>query len=307
MKAIVTGASGFLGKWLVNELLNKGVIVIALVNSSSVIPSEWDNEHNLKLHRIPLEKLSESERTLSQYKPIEYFFHLAWSGTSGDLRYDNSLQISNIQYACDATRIAEYLACTKYINFGSIMEYDAAKMLALSTAEMGIGSIYSVSKMAADLMSRALASKMKLFYNNVIISNIYGPGEKSGRFVNTIIRKMLANEKIALTACNQKYDFIYVKDAINAILTVADLGTPGESYYIGNTTQMPLREYILQMRDILCSQSELEFGAIPLAGEPLTYQEFNTGKLEMELGFKPSVSFKEGINKTRDWITENEY
>ncbi|MCM1144036.1 MAG: NAD(P)-dependent oxidoreductase [Blautia sp.] len=306
MRAVVTGATGFVGKWLVNELLSQGDEVTVIVRNRQMIPVEW------------LDKLCIIERTMEQLADIQkedfgnrtqdIFFHLAWAGTSGMDRADIGLQLGNVQFTCEAVCLAERVGCSKFINAGSIMEYEAMQYLSSDGAVPGLGNIYSTAKLTADFMAKIVAAKANIAYVNVIISNIYGPGERSARFLNTVLRKMLGNEKIALTHGNQLYDFIYVSDAVRAMITAGKKGKANTAYYIGNVRQRPLKEYVICMKSILNSDSELGFGEIPFQGALLTYHEFDTGRLE-QLGFWPAVTFEEGVKLTRDWILggENEY
>lgn len=67
-------------------------------------------------------------------------------------------------------------------------------------------------------MAKIVSVNAEIEYINVIISNIYGAGEESERFFNTTLRKMMNHEKIPLTHGEQMYDFIYVSDAVRAII-----------------------------------------------------------------------------------------
>ena len=303
MKAVVTGATGFVGKWLVEELLRQGDEVTVIVRNSNSVPCNWKTQ--VHIVEASLEQLSHLTVNDFNMATADMFFHFAWAGTSGMDRADTEMQLANVQYACDAVRLASILNCKRFVNAGSIMEYEAMAYVPQDTTKPGMGYIYSIAKLTADCMAKTVATKEKIGYINVIISNIYGIGEKSARFLNTTMRKMLNNERIPLTHGEQLYDFIYVEDAVKAIILAGKEGIENSSYYIGNVDQKPLKEYIVEMRDVLKSVSELAFGEVPFVGPRLTYHEFSTRGLT-ELGFFPAVSFAEGIKLTKDWMVEVE-
>jgi UDP-glucose 4-epimerase len=300
LRVVVTGATGFVGKWLVRELLKKNIDVIALVRNPSRAFLEWNNEVKLVSCALDEMKLIRLEEIIT--KPVQLFFHLAWAGTSGLERSDEKLQLKNVEYACAAVRLAKELGCRKFINAGSIMEYEAMNFIPSDGSQPGLGNIYSTAKLTADFMAKTVATNLGLTYCNIIISNIFGPGEKSARFFNSILRKMLTNEAIPLTHGHQTYDFIYASDAATAILEVGFKGKNNEAYYIGNSTQRTLKEFVREMRDTVGSESELQFGKVPFNGTMLTYREFDTDKIEKQFGFKPEVDFKTGVLKTKEWI-----
>ena len=78
----------------------------------------------------------------------------------------------------------------------------------------------------------------------VIITNIYGVGEKSARMIYTSINKLVHKEHCSFTAGYQTYDFIYITDAINSIIAVAEKGKAFNRYYIGSGEPKPLREFL---------------------------------------------------------------
>lgn len=303
MKVVVTGATGFVGKWLVRELLTQGDEVTVIVRNCKRVPEEWNGK--VQVVEASLDQLSQLLPQNFVWKTADIFFHMAWAGTSGMERADSVLQLKNVQAACDAVRLAKQLQCNRFVNAGSIMEYEAMQFIPQKGTLPGMGNIYSTAKLTADFMAKTVATKEEMDYINVIISNIYGAGERSARFLNTTLRKMINNEVIPLTHGRQLYDFIYASDAARGIVLAGKKGEKNAAYYIGNSSQRPLKEFILEMYDTIKSESELLFDKVPLTGAMLTYEEFDTKGLK-KLGFVPEVSFDEGVLLTRDWILEEE-
>lgn len=300
MKAIVSGATGFVGKWLVEELIKSQYEVMAFVHNMNKVPEAW--KRKLKLVECKLSELSTLRVSADHENDYDVFFHLAWDGTSGIRKSNIDLQLNNVKYSCDAMILAQKLGCKKFVYAGSIMEYEAMGFIPQDGSQPGGGYIYSSAKLAADFMLKTLAAQISIEYYNVIISNIYGAGEISERFLNSIIRKMIKGVSIDLTHGNQMYDFIYVTDAVRAIVRVSENGKAFSSYYIGNSKVRPLREFVLDMKKILKSESALNFGKIPFNGAILDYTKFNTAKLEEELNIIPEISFKMGVEFTKDWM-----
>lgn len=303
MKVIITGATGFVGQNLVKELAAQNAEVTALVRDRDRIPQDWRLCRNIHCFECGMgEYLTASDTVLKDVRG-DIFIHLAWAGTSGMQRADYGLQLSNIRAACDAVWLAGKLDCTRFINAGSIMEYEAGQYLSADDAEPGGGYIYSTAKLAADYMAKCVAGQINLSYINIIISNIYGAGETSERFLVSTVRKLLKNEPIPLTEGRQLYDFIYVTDAVKAVAAIANAGKASGSYYIGNSVPYPLREFLLRMKQTLASSSVLDFGSVPFKGPMLSYKEFDTARLERELGFVPEISFEKGIILLKEWLT----
>lgn len=293
MKIIVTGATGFVGVNLVACLEKNGHQVMAIVREKKADFTAFSP--NVVVCEIPMERYHIYRPVKEQY---DIFIHLAWAGTSGESRADYDMQIKNIQYSCDAVKLAHRFGCKRFIYAGSIMEYDAESLL---HSNEGICPpktyIYNTAKLSAGLMAKSLAYEYGMEYCSYIISNVFGPGEHSERFINSMVRRMIANEIIQLTHGRQKYDFIYIDDAVNAMMIVALSGINQYSYYIGNETVETLKTYVERMKKVIGSNSELEYGRIPLLMKTLDYSEFDTSRMKKEFGWSPQVNFETGIQK----------
>lgn len=301
MKAVVTGATGFVGTWLVRELLSQGHSVSVILRDKTKLAQ--DIKGQVHIVEADLAQISELQEALFVEQDMDLFFHFAWAGTSGMDRASEEIQLSNVQYTCDAVRLAKRLHCSRFIYAGSIMEYEAMQYIADDGTRPGLGNIYSTAKLTADFMAKTLCVNEGMSYINVLISNIYGAGEYSARFLNTTMRKLMQNEPVALTHGEQLYDFIYVTDAVRAICLAAVNGQENETYYIGHSKQKPLKEFVLELKQVLDSSSKLGFWEVPFAGAMLQYNEFDAAKLET-LGFVPQVSFADGVTLTKRWMME---
>nr|MCR5764389.1 NAD-dependent epimerase/dehydratase family protein [Treponema sp.] len=164
------------------------------------------------------------------------------------------------------------------------------------------GYIYGTGKLAAHLMCESVAKLQDVNFIPIIITNIYGAGEKSARLINTSVRKLLNGERCSFTEGYQMYDFIYITDAISSIVEVSEKGKPFNRYYIGSGNPKPLREYLLEMRDVVAPGVELGLGDIPFNGIDIDYSQFKLKKVEDDTGYKNKISFRDGIKMTMDFI-----
>lgn len=297
-RAIVTGANGFIGKTLVNALLkNKYEIValdirfddVLLNNPAVTCVSVMDKEVMELVNEIPL---------------MEYdcFFHLAWAGTSGPMRADYNVQLNNVKLACDYICLCKEIGCKRVIYASSINEMETYEYLQSDDIEPAGGYIYGTGKLAAHLMGETVAKLNGIEFIPVIITNIYGVGEKSARMIYTSISKLLKKEHCSFTAGYQTYDFIYITDAINSIIAVAEKGKAFNRYYIGSGEPKPLREFLLEMRDIVDPEAEIGLGDIPFKGIDISYAQFDLKKVERDTGYRNEIPFAKGIAMTAEYI-----
>lgn len=298
--AVVTGASGFVGRAVVSELLQQEVEVFSIVHSETLVPSELIGSHIIACDMRNYDTLP---NRIKEYSP-DVYFHFAWEGSAGLLRGNEKVQLANVQGTCNAVLAAVAMGCKKFVFASSIMEYEVDKEIK-SMGNPGVNSIYSVAKISADYMARILSSNLGIDYISSLISNIYGPGENSPRLINCCIRKLLKGEHVSLTSGTQLYDFIYITDAAKMFTAIGYNGVAGSIYYIGNRKVRPLRSFLEELRDVISPDARLGFGELPFSGVSLTYNEFDKELLYQHTGIEPQVSFLEGIVKTRDWIVRD--
>lgn len=295
---IVTGANGFIGKTLVNALLEKGYRVVALdIRFDDVLAND---------ERVTCVSVMNKEvvALVDEIPHQEYrcFFHLAWAGTSGPARADYAVQLNNVKLACDYIKLCGEIGCNRVVYASSINEMETYEYLQSDNIEPAGGYIYGTGKLAAHLMGETVAKLNGIEFIPVIITNIYGVGEKSARMIYTSINKLVHKEHCSFTAGYQTYDFIYITDAINSIIAVAEKGKAFNRYYIGSGEPKPLREFLLKMRDIVDPEAELGLGDIPFKGVNISYDQFDLKKVERDTGYKNKVSFAEGIRMTAEYI-----
>lgn len=295
---IVTGANGFIGKTLVNALLEKGYHVVALDIRFDDVLANDDRVTCVNVMNKEVAALAEE----IPHQEYRCFFHLAWAGTSGPARADYVVQLNNVKLACDYIKLCSEIGCNRVVYASSINEMETYEYLQSDNIEPAGGYIYGTGKLAAHLMGETVAKLNGIEFIPVIITNIYGVGEKSARMIYTSINKLVHKEHCSFTAGYQTYDFIYITDAINSIIAVAEKGKAFNRYYIGSGEPKPLREFLLEMRDIVDPEAELGLGDIPFKGVDISYDQFDLKKVEQDTGYKNEVPFAEGIRMTAEYI-----
>lgn len=295
---IITGANGFIGKTLVNALLEKGYHVVALDIYFDDILAKDDRVTCINVLNKEVTALA------AEIPQREYmcFFHLAWAGTSGPARADYAVQLNNVKLACDYIKLCGEISCKRVVYASSINEMETYEYLQSDDIEPAGGYIYGTGKLAAHLMGETVASLNGIEFIPVIITNIYGVGEKSARMIYTSINKLVHKEHCSFTAGYQTYDFIYITDAIRSIIAVAEKGKAFNRYYIGSGEPKPLREFLLEMRDIVDSEAELGFGDLPFRGVDISYDQFDLKKVERDTGYVNQIPFAKGIEMTAEWL-----
>ena len=295
---IVTGANCFIGKTLVNALLEKGYHVVALdVRFDDVLA----NEERVTCVNVTNKEVAALAEEIP-HQEYRCFFHLAWAGTSGPARADYAVQLNNVKLACDYIKLCSEIGCKRVVYASSINEMETYEYLQSDNIEPAGGYIYGTGKLAAHLMGETVAKLNGIEFIPVIITNIYGVGEKSARMIYTSINKLVHKEHCSFTAGYQTYDFIYITDAINSIIAVAEKGKAFNRYYIGSGEPKPLREFLLEMRDIVDPEAELGLGDIPFKGVDISYDQFDLKKVERDTGYRNEVPFAEGIRMTAEYI-----
>lgn len=295
---IVTGANGFIGKNLISALLKRGYDVVALDIYFDDILANNKHVQCVNVQGKEVSKLK-SEIPKGDY---ECFFHLAWAGTSGQGRADYEMQLNNVKITCDYIKLCCEIGCKRVVYASSINEMETYEYLQSDDIEPSGGYIYGTGKLAAHLMGETVAKLIGVEFIPVIITNIYGVGEKSARMIYTSIYKLIHKEHCSFTAGYQTYDFIYITDAINSIIAVAEKGRAFNRYYIGSGEPKPLREFLLKMRDIVDPEAEIGLGDIPFKGVDISYTQFDFKKVERDTGYINQTSFSEGIKMTADYI-----
>ena len=151
---IVTGANGFIGKTLVNALLEKGYHVVALdIRFDDVLV----NDDRVTCVSVLNKEVSE----LAKEIPAEdymCFFHLAWAGTSGPARADYAVQLNNVKLACDYIKLCAEVGCKRVVYASSINEMETYEYLQSDDIEPAGGYIYGTGKLAAHLMGETVAN-----------------------------------------------------------------------------------------------------------------------------------------------------
>lgn len=295
---IVTGANGFIGKTLVNALLEKGYHVVALdIRFDDVLA----NDERVTCVNVMNKEVAALAEEIP-HQEYRCFFHLAWAGTSGPARADYTVQLNNVKLACDYILLCKEVGCKRVVYASSINEMETYEYLQSDDIQPAGGYIYGTGKMAAHLMGETVAYMNGVEFVPVIITNIYGVGEKSARMIYTSINKLVHKEHCSFTAGYQTYDFIYITDAINSIIAVAEKGKAFNRYYIGSGEPKPLREFLIEMKNIVDPEAEIGLGDVPFRGVDISYDQFDLKKVERDTGYKNEVPFAEGIRMTADYI-----
>ena len=315
--AILTGANGFVGGALLKELLVNGYKPFCIIRPSSKeeflakldkLSSDGIDTSQVVIVPEDLSNIDSIKNTLKSYTDgFDVFFHLAWHGSAGVDRSDLGLQLLNVKVSADMVELAKYLSCSVFVGAGSIMEDEVLKMSYQRSGKTSPNYIYSSAKLEAHLVCQIKAEALGLDFRWAKSTNAFGEGDNTGRFVNTMLRKMMNNEPCTFSKADQFYDFIYITDAAKAFRLIAERGQNKQIYCLGSGKATMLRDFIAIMKDVTNTSSTLVFSDNTTGVCYLDRNSFSTDTLTEDTDYSPNISFREGISKTVDYLRQIYY
>jgi len=293
-KVIITGATGFIGAPLVKKFINNGDEVYALIRPDSPNLHKFDGVSGVEV--LPLD-IRDVEKASEYLEHAEYFIHAAWEGIRGEARQDIGLQKQNYENALKAAQTAKKLGCKAFLGIGSQAEYGITEQAITEEVLEEPVTEYGRRKLETckTLQQLYTGSDMRILWARVF--SAYGPGDTPNSLIDICIRDMKQGNDLLLTECIQNWNYIYIDDAVEAIYRLITNEDCVGIYNIASKDNRSLKEYVLELKSLLKSESVLRFGAIPYGAVGPTGFSVDIEKLCTMLQWEPEVSFAEGIQK----------
>ena len=300
MKSVViTGATGMIGYSLVEYFLQNNIKVTAILRPNSSKRSIMPEHPLLTIYECSLSRLY-TFKVPNDFH-ADTFFHLGWEGTNGQYRNDFFIQSDNIKYTLYAVDLARKMKCKTFVYAGSQAEYGRVEGILSPNTPTNPETAYGMAKLCAETMSRKQCQKFGITHSTARILSVYGPYDGENTMIATAIRKMLNNEPTMFTACEQEWDYLYVKDAAKALYLIAQKATDGSVYCLGSGVCRKLSYYIETIRNIINPDIELGIGKLPYSDNQVMMLQADISNLKEDLDFEPKYSFQDGIWETIDW------
>lgn len=309
MRIVVTGATSFIGRAVVEELLEKRHQVFAAVRPDSAGRGELEamqRETGGQLTVLPVD-LSACG-TLDRHPALEgradLWLHLGWEGSGSANRTNPEIQARNIGYALEALGAAARLGCTRFLFSGSQAEYGIADGLMREDSPCHPVSEYGKDKLEVCRRAGERAAELGITYLHARIFSVYGPGDHPWSLVSSCVDTFLKGGHMEFGACTQLWNYLYIKDAVRAITGLLLAKSPSGVYNVAGNDTRPLREFIGEIHRLCGGRGTFEYGKRPPNAEGVVSLKPDTGKLYRTANFQPRISFEEGI---REMIANHEF
>lgn len=298
-RAIVTGATGAVGTALVRVLAERDIAVTVLCRPGSVRRENIPQHPRVRVCFADLTRLREAAVELDD--SCDAFFHLAWTGTVGAARNDMFQQNKNVEYALEAVELAASLGCKIFVGAGSQAEYGRVEGKLCADTPVFPENGYGIAKLCAGQMTRIACAQKGIQHVWARILSVYGPYDNPNSMVMSGISALLRGECPRYTPGEQEWDYLYSEDAAQALLLMAEKGKSGMVYPLGSGQTQRLKNYIAAIRDAVNPALPVALGALPYPENQVMYLCADISSLTQDVGFRPRVSFEDGIQKTVDW------
>lgn len=318
-KILVTGADGFIGSHLVEELVQRGHEVKAFVLYNSFNSWGWIDTLPASV-RSSLEVFAGDIRDPYGVKTAmngcDVVFHLAaliaipYSYHSPDTYVD-----TNIKGTLNIVQAARELGTQKVIHTSTSEVYGTARFVPITEEHPLQGqSPYSASKIGADQIALSFYRSFNTPVTVMRPFNTYGPRQSARAVIPTIISQLARGKyKLKLGALHPTRDFNYVHDTVRGFIAAAEADSVlGEVVNVGSNYEVSIGETVALIAEIMAKEIEIETEQVRLRPEKSEVERLwaDNSKAKRLLGWEPhyggKAGFKRGLEDTVAWFTNSE-
>jgi len=309
----VTGAGGFIGSHLTENLVKLGAKVTAIVRYNSMnswgFIDSFDKDTKEKINVI-CGNLKDSDFIRKNMKNIDVVFHLgalisipySYVGPRDNFE-TNVLGTLNIMEAAKENNVEKVIHTSSSEVYGTPDKVPIKEDFKLKGQ-----SPYSASKIGADKVAESFYYSYSLPVVIVRPFNAYGPRQSARAIIPTLITQALQRGKIVMGNPSPTRDLNYVQDIVNGFMCAAEAKKAvGETVNLGTGKEISMGELAEEIRNIINPNIEIiqdKNRFRPSKSEVMRLCCDNS-KAKKLLNWEPKINLKEGLNRTISWIKEN--
>lgn len=318
-KILVTGADGFIGSHLVEELVNLGCNVRAFVLYNSFNSWGWLDASPKQIKdniEIFIGDIRDPHGIKEAMKGCDIVLHLAaliaipYSYHSPDTYID-----TNIKGTLNIVQAARELGIEKIVHTSTSEVYGTAQFVPITEEHPLQGqSPYSASKIGADQIAMSFYNSFSTPVAIVRPFNTYGPRQSARAVIPTVITQIAnGKQKIKLGALNPTRDFNYVKDTVRGFIAIAECeNSVGQVINIGSNYEISIGDTVECIAEVMGAKIEIQTDDLRLRPEKSEVERLwaDNAKAKSILGWEPIYGgregFKRGLKETIEWFTNPE-
>ncbi len=309
MKALVTGAAGFIGSHLSERLIADGAAVTGLDCFSDYYPRER-KEHNLEgLRRSPgftlVEAALDAVDLPRLLDGVTHVFHLAaqagvrksWGRDFRVYTVNNVDATQVLLEACVGRSLDGFVYASSSSVYG-----DSVPLPMNEQAVPQPVSPYGVTKLAAEHLCHLYQHNYGVPAVSVRYFTVYGPRQRPDMGFHRFFRATMRGDSVVQYGDGrQTRDFTFVTDAVAATVAAATRGTPGAVYNVGGGSRVELLDTFELIRRITGRPLRIDQLDAQLGDMRDTYAE--TSRARADLSFAPTVSLEQGLRAQFEWMS----
>lgn len=315
-KILVTGADGFIGSHLTEELIKRGYNVRAFVYYNSFNSWGWldslpaDIKRNLDVFAGDIRDpygVKEAMKGCTHVLNLAALIAIPYSYHSPDTYVD-----TNIKGTLNIVQAARELGIEKVVHTSTSEVYGTAQYVPIDENHPLQGqSPYSATKIAADQMALSFYKSFDTPVSIIRPFNTYGPRQSARAVIPTIIGQIASgNTTIKLGATSPTRDFNFVKDTVNGFISVMNSDSAiGEIINIGSNFEVSIGETAETIADIMNIDLKIETDEQRLRPDKSEVERLwaDNQKAKQLIGWEPvyggKEGFKRGLEETIEWFT----
>lgn len=312
-RILVTGAGGFIGSHLVEELVKKGCKVRAFVHYNSFNRWGWLDYVDKKIKNsveIFAGDVRDPNGVKESMQNIDVIFHLAaligipYSYHSPDTYVD-----TNIKGTLNILQAARDLGTEKVICTSTSEVYGTAQFVPI-TEEHPINpqSPYSATKASADFLALSFYRSFNLPVSIIRPFNTYGPRQSARAIIPTIITQIASGRtRIKLGSISPTRDFTCVKDTVEGFIKVAESGKSiGKVINIGSNFAISIEDLAVLISKLMNTKIKIEEETQRQRSEKSEVERLcaDNANAKRLLEWSPKYKFEEGLKETINWFSD---
>lgn len=308
MKALVTGAAGFIGSHLAMALLDRGADVIGVDCFTDYYPRTIKESNLQSLRKQPNFRFVEAALQTTELGALldgrTHVFHLAaqagvrksWGQDFATYTVNNIEATQRLLEAC----VGQPLERLVYASSSSVYGDNASIPMREDALPQPI-SPYGVTKLAAEQLCYLYFVNHGVPAVSLRYFTVYGPRQRPDMGFHRFLRAAMAGAPLSLYGDGeQTRDFTYVADAVAATIAAGERGVPGRAYNIGGGSRVTVNHVLAIIEG--CVGRPLEIRREPAQKGDMRDTYADTTLARREIGFAPAATLEEGIEIEYRWL-----